>query len=319
MKGIHPNLLCAAKCALVSALLAGGGCRSSSSGITNPFLAPDRVAPPSTHVLAPGQAQPYYQGDPLPAMQSAAAATGNAAVASNNAADARSSSGRTLAWNAPGGIVNPAATAPAGATANAFVPWGTAPSTAAPVAQANEPAVTVPVDSDALRFALPAPPSAPPTAPIAATTAVPETPQPIQFTPTPPNQGVQQASYNVPVPTAPPPAPSMPPLSQTPVAAVASPWRSPSIAQTPSAPLNGSPPASPQYSATPPQLAAGQPVFSPAPIQLAPPTNTMAVQLRAVPSPPPEPGDPNPRIRIPGYDVPETAAADGFRPRSTMR
>jgi hypothetical protein len=39
----------------------------------------------------------------------------------------------------------------------------------------------------------------------------------------------------------------------------------------------------------------------------------------AVPPPSPQPGDPMPRIRIPGYEVPQTASADGFRPRSAMR
>ncbi len=75
MKRVHPNLQRAAMCAFVAASLGVGGCRSSSSsGLAgNPFLAPDRVAPPSTRAIAPGQAQPYYQGDPLPVMQSSTA------------------------------------------------------------------------------------------------------------------------------------------------------------------------------------------------------------------------------------------------------
>jgi hypothetical protein len=58
-----------------------------------------------------------------------------------------------------------------------------------------------------------------------------------------------------------------------------------------------------------------------APIALpAPPTippNTVAATLRAVDSPP-QPGDPMPRVRMPGY-VASQASADGFRPRTSMQ
>ena len=90
MKGIHPKVSRAAHCALVSAVLAGGGCRSTSSGVNNPFMSPDRVSPPSTRVIAPGQAQPYYQGDPLPVMQSGATPPANGLVAGNSSAEALS-------------------------------------------------------------------------------------------------------------------------------------------------------------------------------------------------------------------------------------
>jgi hypothetical protein len=63
---------------------------------------------------------------------------------------------------------------------------------------------------------------------------------------------------------------------------------------------------------TPPSYTMPQP-----PIAL--PTNAMAVDLRSVPSPAPQPGDPMPRVRIPGYEVPQVADADGFRPRTSMR
>lgn len=49
------------------AVLALAGCRSSSTPLTNPFLTPDRVPPPSTQLLTPGTAQPYYPGDSIPA------------------------------------------------------------------------------------------------------------------------------------------------------------------------------------------------------------------------------------------------------------
>lgn len=52
---------------LITLVLVGAlGCRSQSTPLTNPFLAPDRVPPPATQTLAPGTAQPYYPGDPLP-------------------------------------------------------------------------------------------------------------------------------------------------------------------------------------------------------------------------------------------------------------
>lgn len=51
---------------VIAALTAVVGCRNQSSTLTNPFLTPDRVPPPSTRVLAPGTAQPFYPGDPAP-------------------------------------------------------------------------------------------------------------------------------------------------------------------------------------------------------------------------------------------------------------
>jgi len=44
------------------------GCRSQTTAMTNPFLAPNRVPPPATRTLLPGTAQPYYPGDPVPNM-----------------------------------------------------------------------------------------------------------------------------------------------------------------------------------------------------------------------------------------------------------
>ena len=121
MNGIHPKLIRAAMCAVFAASF-GGGCKSTSSGIANnPFMAPDRVAPPSTRVLAPGQAQPYYQGDPLPVMQSATTPPAAAALATDDAA-ARSATGKTLAWNSPaGGSPTPPTAPPPSALAAA--PW----------------------------------------------------------------------------------------------------------------------------------------------------------------------------------------------------
>ena len=50
-------------CALSLWMLAG--CHNQSASFNNPFIAPDRVPPPSTQVLAPGTAQPYYPAGPV--------------------------------------------------------------------------------------------------------------------------------------------------------------------------------------------------------------------------------------------------------------
>jgi hypothetical protein len=318
MKGIHPNPNRAMTCALVAAVIAVCGCKSSSSGIANnPFLAPNRVAPPSTRVIGPGQAQPYYQGDPLPVMQSSTASPASALTAAANPAEALSSSGRSLAWNTPGGATP---------QANPLSPWDSNPSPVTITRGANEPAVSVPMDSDSLRFALPAPANPEPAAPIASA-PIPATPQSIQQVALPTaqsNQSVQLASYNAPVAnglSSNVSEPMIPSTSQQ----VTSPWRTP-VRATPSpavaysaqqlpvqqrvAQVSGHPQ---QYTipAVPPNLMAQQ--------QAVMPLNSMAVQLRAVPSSPPQPGDPVPRIRMPGYEVPQTATTDGFRPRSSMR
>src|SRR6201999_4508284 len=91
----------AATCAVTALALAG--CRSSSTGMAgSPFMSPDRVPPPNTRALLPGQAQPYYQGDPLPTLQSAANPTPTAIAALPNDVEARTASGRTLVWAQPG-------------------------------------------------------------------------------------------------------------------------------------------------------------------------------------------------------------------------
>src|SRR3954470_24664414 len=108
MERIHPKVSYVSACAMIALTLGLGGCRSSSSGIAgSPFMSPDRVPPPNTRALLPGQAQPYYQGDPLPPLQSAANPRATAIAALPNDADARSASGRTLAWAQPGAAAPP--------------------------------------------------------------------------------------------------------------------------------------------------------------------------------------------------------------------
>lgn len=329
MNGSHPNAKRAAACAL-AALALLSGCRSSSSVASNPFMGPDRVAPPSTRMLAPGQAQPYYQGDPLPVMQSSTAAPVAAPLATDSTS--RTESGKTLAWNAPNGAPAAATTnrAPNLATAPAprpASPWDRPSSPPTAIAATAEPPVSVPGDADALHFAPPA--AAPASEPqVAATAAVsppgvapPATPSALTA---PPNQGVSLASYNAPVAAS--GGPGLTPITTTPerahIPAATSPWQKPPGGTTSMAPQPSGVAAQPSaiYPAgTALNPLAAQPVYTVPQSPAALPTNTMAVSLRSVPSPEPQPGDPLPRVRIPGYDMPQTANADGFRPRTSMR
>jgi len=266
-------------------------------------------------MIAPGQAQPYYQGDPLPVMQSATAPPNNNLATASDTSAALSSTGKTLGWNSPiAGAPVAAAQQPAAAQVAMATPPPFGPTPAAESkTYGNEPAIAVPADADALRFALPAPVNSEPATPIAAPAM--NTTQLAQPTAATQNQGVLQASYNAPVTSG---ANSLAPPGDA-AAMIAtpqidSPWRSPEVPK---------PSAVPNYGLQPhPLPVAGTQQIAPSSYVPAPvvvPTNPVAVQLRAVPSPPPQPGDPNPRIRIPGYEVPQTATADGFRPRSTMR
>jgi hypothetical protein len=310
MKGIHPSVNRGAICALMAASFAVGGCRSTSSGVANPFLAPDRVAPPSTRVIAPGQAQPYYQGDPLPVMQSATPPPPANVLASNGSAEARSSTGKTLAWNSPGGPRPAAATA--ASVSNAGALSAVAPPAATPITYGNEPAVVVPMDSDSLRFAMPAPFNAEPAAPIAAAPTI----VPGALATMAPSQGIVLATYNAPIPKEATPVGNVPTINPAPQ--VTSPWRSPQISQASPPPMYGAPASRAQPAAAPfgyvPVPVANP--YAQTPVAAAP--HMMAVQLRSVPSPP-QPGSAMPRIRIPGYQAPQVATADGFRPRSSMR
>jgi len=308
MKRVHPNLGRAAVGAvIVSALsVCAGGCRSTSGG--NALLAPDRVPPPSTRPLLPGQAQPYYQGDPLPAMQSATSGPANTQVPEQTAATTRSSSGRTLAWNAPSPATSPAPSAPAPAAASPPQPRS--------IAASNEAPVAVPADADPLRFALPEPADPQPTAPIIV--AASPKPQPAPIPSARPSQDVLLASYNAPVPS----RPATPANLSTMNAAqqVSSPWRSPQISTGATSSLFAAQPTNMQPLAPPSNPLPPPPMIAAIQQQVMVPTNSMGVTLRAVPSPPPQPGDPTPRIRMPGYlEPPALSSPDGFRPRTSMQ
>lgn len=297
MERVHPKVGFATTCALIALALSVNGCRSSSTGIAgSPFMSPDRVPPPNTRSLQPGQAQPYYQGDPLPAMQSAANGPATSIATLPNDVDSRSASGRTLAWAQP-------ATAAPSPTQISLAPASPSPQPQ-PAATSGEASVAVPNDGDPLRFPLPSPQMPEAAAPIASAVPTPTLTRPAQPVAVQPPPSVLQASYNMPIPS----ALQLPAQVPSPAQQVTSPWRAPHAAQA--APT---PSYAPQSVAAQPDSTA--PVALPAPPVI--PANAMAATLRAVESPA-QPGDPMPRVRIPGY-VASQVSADGFRPRTNMQ
>jgi hypothetical protein len=178
----------------------------------------------------------------------------------------------------------------------------------------KEAPLAIPADSDALRFILP---STTP-APIPTTAAAPIQPQiqsaalvQVQQPQPPRQQPVVQASY-----TEPDMSRSLTSLP-APTAASASNtlWQPPRIMQQRMAAVFA------------PQPINVAPTLSAPPLYAAPQNQTlvsavsrsMSVEMRAVPSPPPSPGDPMPRIRLPGYVETAQSSTDGFRPRSSMK
>ena len=66
MKRVHPNLSLAAALVAMALSLAGGCRNQQTAGIANPFLAPNRVTPPSTALAdaRPGTAVLSGRSDP---------------------------------------------------------------------------------------------------------------------------------------------------------------------------------------------------------------------------------------------------------------
>jgi hypothetical protein len=272
MKSIHPQPIQAATLLAVSWFAIAAGCRNQPTGLPNPFLAPDRVPPPATRSLLPGQAQPYYPGDPLPVMQSAT--TPSAAPAANNqSVNAPQLTGTDgLNWNAP-------ATGAAGSA----VPLASAAALSANATPSrsnvlsNEPAVAIPSDGETLRFPL-TPPEALTSAPA------PSSQQPVPTSAAPPlPSAVIPAAFTTPV--ADQPSAANVPQTGGLAAAANGPWQSPQIA--------------PPTAAT----SVGATVVAPAAAAVGAP-GSMDVRLRAVPSPPAVEAT-TPRIRLPGYVAPQ--------------
>lgn len=271
MKWIHPQIANLAVVAALAGMVSALGCRNGSGASANPFLAPDRVPPPATRALAPGQAQPYYPGDPLPVMQSAAAPSTPVLAANAPPADSQVTGNAALGWTAP-------STTPGGTSTHGA-------SDTRSSGGSNETIVAVPQDGDALRFA-PAPTSSALAATAAATTppSLPATAMAGMA------QAVVPASFNSPVIPSGTGVPATPnDYAAAATALPTGPWRSPQIDPNP-------------------QTAAGSGAGFPATAgtTTAQPGN-IDVRLRAVPSPPFEPLDSTtPRIRLPGYAIPPT-------------
>jgi hypothetical protein len=182
----------------VVVVLALAGCSNQQRTSANPFMQPDRVPPPATRTIAPGTAQPYYPGDPVPAAQAAAPAA--AAVAQ---------------MPAP-----PAVNAPVAAVAPAPATTTSAPQ---PLAFSNERSVSIPTDSEDLRFAVPEQQAAPMQFAPAQVAAGPTA---SQFAAAP-QSAVIPAAYTPPASQPQPAAGPVPAASEN---TDGNPWRSPQIA-----------------------------------------------------------------------------------------
>lgn len=258
MKRLHPNTTQRAWVLTLSMTIYLVGCNNQQMAASNPFMSPDRVPPPATRTIAPGQAAPYYPGDPMPAAQ--AVPSGTPAVAQTppiTPIGTTMPSPVTVQQVAPQQIAAQPATA---------VPTASTPTTATPqpLAFSNERNVAIPTDNEQLRFAVPPPPQTVQPQPQQLA-AQPIQPMPSAATnPMPaaapaPAEQVVPAAFNQPVP-----APTTNPDSN-------GPWRSPQIA------ANNSQVAQAQYV----QAQPGQPTM----LTAQPAAQTMPVEMRSVPSP----------------------------------
>ena len=150
------------------------GCRNHSTPMSNPFLTPDRVPPPTTQ-LAPGTAAPYYQGEAMPsAAPFAAPAAGMpqipaAAAPAGTFAPGMSAPPASAYPGVPAGSPYPAPAA-SPITPTAPLNYG---ASAAPTAPGES--IGVPNDEQSLRFAAASltPTSTPSSAAIAASATTP--------------------------------------------------------------------------------------------------------------------------------------------------
>jgi hypothetical protein len=203
MKGLHPRRCRALAAAGVLAAVCFSGCHNQQTALSNPFMAPDRVPPPATRVVAPGAAQPYYPGDPLPPSH-ASATTAAPPIVTAPMPGPKTDVGKSLTT---------------------------------PLAFSNERTVSVPTDDSSLRFALP---PAPPPSQLAASPTPPSpqvtspTASPTQVATQPAPSQVIPASYAVPDPNHAVPAT----LAD---AAPTSPWRTPQVPTSPAAPAINTP------------------------------------------------------------------------------
>lgn len=143
----------------IAALTALGGCRSQSTPLSNPFLAPDRVPPPATRTPLPGTAQPYYPTDVVPGgavpttppATTFAPATTTVPSYTNPTAPLQTAPLQTtplptnpLPTTPPGGWNQPTTTTPYGTPMSGYRPMQTSPS--------DSVAVAITSDHQSLRF-----------------------------------------------------------------------------------------------------------------------------------------------------------------------
>jgi hypothetical protein len=178
-------------CALVMLVMVLG-CKNQSTGpMTNPFaLTPDRVPPPTTRVLAPGTAQPYYPGDPMPGAVAAPPA-GTAGAPAFTTPPATYGPATPLP-----GSTTPLTTPPGGWSTPVYAPQSSTSSGNSTLAASGD-AVSVPSDQQGLRFATASDPASGAWA----------------ITPTPQDQPAMQALAAATPPTMRMPIQSMLPLS----------------------------------------------------------------------------------------------------------
>lgn len=279
----------------VVVVLALAGCSNQQRTSANPFMQPDRVPPPATRSIAPGTAQPYYPGDPVPAAQAAAPAA--AAVAQ---------------MPAPPAVNMPA---PAAVPANATTPPATT-SAPQPLSFSNERSVSIPADSEDLRFAVPGQQTA---SIPAATVPVAASPAANQFTAVP-QSAVIPAAYT---PMASQPAPAAAPVPAASENTDGNPWRSPQIAAADSGVMQAQyvQPQSMQPTVLAPAPSAATANFATQqmPVELrpvaAPSTPTMMAPATGLPTLQPMPTQlqagpqqvsPPPRMRFPSWTDPTT-------------
>jgi hypothetical protein len=226
------------------------GCNNQQMAASNPFMSPDRVPPPATRTIAPGQAAPYYPGDPMPSAQAVPPGA------------------QTTPPITPIGTTMPSPVATQQVTTQqiapqqaATVPTVSAPTTATPqpLAFSNERNVAIPTDNEQMRFAVPPPSQAMQPQQMAAQAMPSAATNPVPAAAPAPAAQVVPAAFNQPVP-----APTTNPDTN-------GPWRSPQISAT------NSQVAQAQYV----QAQPGQPTM----LTAQPVPQTMPVEMRTVPSP----------------------------------
>ncbi|MEM6329179.1 MAG: hypothetical protein AAF790_02905 [Planctomycetota bacterium] len=307
-------------------LVALAGC-SNRTGGGNPFLAADRVPPPSTRALPAGAVQPYYQGQPLPV-------TPQAFPQQPVTQQPVTQQPFTPAPIGPAGVAPGAGYAPAASPQlgpPVGFPQGAYQATPQPtfatqafsasgrVTQAGvEPPVGVPSDNLAARVA------PPPVMPIPAASLGPAQPVPAAYAPAASlsqsqTWAVQPVAYHQLAPQA---QPAAPPFSPAPQTSDGLPWNSgsaprPAAVAAPATAL--APAARPSaFAAPPPRIRLqGYPAPQLQPVAADARANIGRVQITELPPHQSQPHQPQPHQppTLPTASAASAGYDDGFRPR----